>query len=91
MVIQFRYVALLQLCGIQCLVTQDPSIIKVQSMQNLVCYRSISGKTCLRLVETLGLPVTMTGNFCSIFNDVTGKISHDRSKFGNHQAVCPVV
>ena len=64
MVIQFRYVALLQLCGIQCLVTQDPSIIKVQSMQNLVCHWSISGKTCLRLVETLGLPVTMTGNFC---------------------------
>ena len=47
-----------------------------QSMRNLVCRRSMSGKTCLRLVEILGLPVTMTGNFCKIllyFNDVTGK------------------
>ena len=37
-----------------------------QSMRNLVCRRSMSGKTCLRLVEILGLPVTMTGNFCNI-------------------------
>ena len=35
-----------------------------QSMQNLFYRRSMSGKTCLRLVEILGLPVTMTGNFC---------------------------
>ena len=33
-------------------------------MRNLVCHRSISGKTCLRLAEILGLFVTMTGNFC---------------------------
>ena len=47
-----------------------------QSMRNLFCRRSMSGKTCLRLVEILGLPVTMTATFvkfCSIFNDVTGK------------------
>jgi len=24
------------------------------------------------MVEILGLPVTMTSNFCSMFNDVTG-------------------
>ena len=37
-----------------------------QSMRNLVCRRSMSGKTCLRRVEILGLPVTITGNFCKI-------------------------
>jgi len=26
----------------------------------------MSGKTCMRLVEVLGLPVTMTGNFYQI-------------------------
>ena len=35
-------------------------------MRNLVCRRSMSGKNCMRLVEILGLPVTMTGNFCQI-------------------------
>jgi len=30
-----------------------------QSMQNLFFHRSMTGKTCLRLVEILGLPVTM--------------------------------
>ena len=35
-------------------------------MRNLVCRRSMSDKTCLRLVEILGLPVTITGNFCQI-------------------------
>ena len=35
-------------------------------MQNLVCHRSMSGKTYLRLVENMALPVTMTGNFCQI-------------------------
>ena len=35
-------------------------------MRNLVCHRSMSDKTCLRLVEILGLPVTITGNFCQI-------------------------
>jgi len=39
---------------------------RCQSMRILVCRRSMSGKTCLRLVELLGLPVTMTGNFCKI-------------------------
>jgi len=33
----------------------------------------MSGLTCLRLVERLDLPVTITGIFCSIFNNVTGK------------------
>ena len=36
----------------------------------------MAGKTYPRLVEILGLPVTMTGNFVrfySIFNDVTGE------------------
>ena len=37
-----------------------------QSMWNLVCHRSMSGKTCLRLVVILGLPVTMSGYFCQI-------------------------
>ena len=37
-----------------------------QSMRNLVCRRSMTGKTCLRLVGILGLPVTMTGNFCQM-------------------------
>ena len=48
-----------------------------QSVQNLVCPRSMSGKTCLLLVEILGLPVqwqVIFVKFCSIFNDVTGKI-----------------
>ena len=36
---------------------------QLQSMRNLVCHRSMSGKTCPRLVEILGLSVTMTGNF----------------------------
>ena len=52
------------------------SPIFLQSMRNLVCRMSMSGKTCLRLVEILGLPVTMTATFvkfCSIFNDVTCK------------------
>jgi len=39
---------------------------RMQSMRNLVCRRSTTGKTCLRLVVILGLPVTMTGNFCQI-------------------------
>ena len=39
---------------------------KQQSMRNLVCRRSMSDKTCLQLVEILGLPVTMTRNFCEI-------------------------
>ena len=42
-------------------------------MRNLVYRRSRSGKTCLRLVDILSSPITMTGNFCSIFNDTTGK------------------
>ena len=43
-------------------------------MRKLVCHRSMSGKSCLRLVEMLGLPVTMTGNFCQfMFNEATGK------------------
>ena len=37
-----------------------------QSMRNLVCRRSMTGKTCLQLVGILGLPVTMTRNFCQI-------------------------
>jgi len=37
-----------------------------QSMRNLVCRRSMSGKNCMRLAEILGLPVTMTSNFCQI-------------------------
>ena len=41
-------------------------------MQNLIYRRSMSGKTCLRLIEILGLPVTMTGNFCQT-DDVPGK------------------
>ena len=36
----------------------------LQSMRNLVCRRSMTDKTCLRLVGILALPVTMTGNFC---------------------------
>jgi len=36
----------------------------MQSMRNLVRRRSMSDKTCLRLVEIFGLPVTMTGTFC---------------------------
>ena len=32
-------------------------------VRNFVCHRSMSGKTCPRLVEILGLSVTMTGNF----------------------------
>mgnify|MGYP006890236903 CR=1 FL=1 len=35
-------------------------------MRNLVCRRSMSGKNGIRLVEILGLPVTMTDNFCQI-------------------------
>jgi len=35
----------------------------------------MTGKTCLRLVGILGLPVTMTGNF----------------HFRNYQSDCPVV
>ena len=38
----------------------------MKSMRNLVYRRSMTGKTCLRLVGILGLPVTMTGNFCQI-------------------------
>ena len=38
----------------------------MQSMRNLVCRRSMLGKTCLRLVEFLWLPVTMSDNFCQI-------------------------
>jgi len=38
----------------------------LQSMRNLVCRRSMTGKTCVRLVGILGLPVTMTGKFCQI-------------------------
>jgi len=37
-----------------------------QSMRNLACRRSMSGKTCLQQVEILGLPVTMAGNFHQI-------------------------
>jgi len=32
----------------------------IQPKRNLVYHRSMSDKTCLRLVEILGLPVTMT-------------------------------
>ena len=35
-------------------------------MQNIVCRRSMPGKTCLQLVQILGLIVTMKGNFCPI-------------------------
>jgi len=35
-------------------------------MRNLVCHRSMSGKTCLRLVEMLCLSVTMTGSVCQM-------------------------
>jgi len=45
---------------------QVSEINRWQSMRNLVCLRSMSGKNCMRLVENLGLPVTMTGNFCQI-------------------------
>jgi len=31
-------------------------------MRNLVCRRSMTGKTCLRLVGILVLPVTLTDN-----------------------------
>jgi len=44
-----------------------------QSVWNLVCHRSMSGKTCLWLVKKLDLSVIMTGKFYSMFNDVTGK------------------
>jgi len=37
-----------------------------QCQAKLICDWSMSGKTYLRLVEILGLPVTMTGNFCKI-------------------------
>ena len=46
-------------------------------MQNLVRHRTMSDRTCLQLVEILGLPVTMTGNFCQIspfFNDTGEKL-----------------
>ena len=48
-------------------------------MQNLVRHRTMSDRTCLQLVEILGLPVTMTGNFCQIppfFLMIQVKISH---------------
>ena len=48
------------------LMINDRVIRLNQSMRNLVCRRSMIGKTCLRLVGILGLPVTMTGNFCQI-------------------------
>ena len=35
-------------------------------MQNLVGHRTMSGKTCPQLVEILGLPLKITGNFCQI-------------------------
>ena len=49
-----------QLCNLNAVESE------VQSMRNLVCRRSMIGKTCLRLVGILGLPVTMTRNFCQI-------------------------
>jgi len=68
---------------------------QLQSMRNLVCHRSMSGKTCLRLVEILGLSVTMTGNLFSIFTLYSMmwqvKISHDKSKFSKYQSDCLVV
>ena len=45
---------LCQLCNLNAVESE------VQSMQNLVCRRSMIGKTCLRLVGILGLPVTRT-------------------------------
>jgi len=60
----------------------------IQSMRNLVCHRSMTGKTCLPLVEILGLHITMTGNFCENFalcllmRQV--KFSQDRSYFRNY-------
>ena len=38
----------------------------MQSMRNLVCRKTMSGKTCLQLVKHLDLPVTMSGNLCQI-------------------------
>jgi len=38
-----------------------------QFMRNPVCRRSMSGKTCLWLVEILRSLVTMTGNLCHFF------------------------
>ena len=52
---------ILQIC-----VKKKSNHYRSQSMRNLVCRRSMSGKTGLRLEEILGLPVTMTGNFCKI-------------------------
>ena len=49
-----------------------------QSMRNLVCRRSMSGKTCLRLVEILGSPVTITGNFCQILSNFVNIQWYDR-------------
>ena len=66
-----------------------------QTMRNLVCRRSMSGKTYLRLVEILGLPVTMTCNFCNILLYIQW---YDRSKLAmtgqnlrNDLSDCPVV
>ena len=44
----------------QVIVRQNLSVTG-QCQAKLVCRRSMSGKTCLRLVENLGLPVTITG------------------------------
>ena len=38
----------------------------IQSMRNIVSRRSVSGKTCMWLVESLGSPVTMTRNICQM-------------------------
>ena len=56
----------------------------LQSMQNLACHRSMSGKSCLRLVEILGLPVTMSGNFCQILLYVQWC---DGSYYRNHSQI----
>jgi len=41
--------------------------VKKQCMRNIVCHRSMSAKLgCDRLVEILGLSVTMKGYFCKI-------------------------
>jgi len=52
----------------------------------------MSVKTCLRLVEVLGLHVTMTGNFCQILLYIQ---CCDRKKLAmtgqKYQSDCPVV
>jgi len=42
---------------------KDINLKESKSMQNLICHRTMSDRTCLWLVKQFGLPVTRTGNF----------------------------